>query len=335
MKYKLIFLFLTFSIACSVIRSGNEMDEFPEKVKSIRCFDPEAAFQLGRLLFYDPGISSDSSISCSSCHSSYNAFAHGDHRLSHGIRGNIVTRNAPGLFNLSLQPMLMWDGAANNLEDQMLIPIHQPKEMDSNFRKILAHLSGHSSYTDLFNKAFGSQPDSVNTLHALAAFQLRLISQHSRYDSVRAGRKRWTSQEKNGLAIFKEHCQRCHVPPAFSDYSFRDNGLPMDPQLRDSGRFVVTRESNDLFCFKVPSLRNLSYTAPYMHDGRFDNLRQVLLHYASGKIMHGDSLLRKGIALNSKERTDLIAFLLSLNDPSFVHDTNTMYPSRWVQDHHE
>ncbi|MFN8278820.1 MAG: cytochrome c peroxidase [Saprospiraceae bacterium] len=331
MQKKIIILSIFLYNSCTNIRPTGNKDYFHQKVQSTVAKDPEAAFHLGRLLFYDPGISSDSSISCSSCHSSYNAFAHGDHRLSHGIRGNIVTRNAPGLFNLSLQPMLMWDGAATSLEDQMLIPIHQPKEMDSNFRRILEHLRGHSLYINLFEQAFGSEPDSVNTLHALASFQLRLISHHSRYDSIMEGLTHWTSQEKNGLAIFKEHCQRCHEPPAFSDYSFRDNGLPLDPQLRDSGRFVVTREANDLFCFKVPSLRNLSYTAPYMHDGRFGNLRQVLLHYTSGMITHGDSLLRKGITLNSNERTDLIAFLLSLNDLSFVRDTNTMYPSRWVQ----
>lgn len=331
MKYKLSYLFLTFSLACSVIRSGNEMDEFPAKSGSIKCIDTESAFQLGRLLFYDPGLSSDSSTSCSSCHSPYNAFAHGDHRLSHGIHGSIVTRNAPGLFNLSLQPLLMWDGAAASLEEQMLIPIHQPKEMDNNLKAITKYLRAHYVYTNLFAKAFGSEPDSAYVLHALAAFQLRLMSHHSRYDSVRAGLKQWTSQEKKGQAIFKQHCQRCHVPPAFSDYSFRDNGLLMDQQLSDSGRFVVTREAHDLFCFKVPSLRNLSYTAPYMHDGRFDNLRQVLAHYTSGMITHGDSLLRKGISLNSNEKTDLIAFLLSLNDPSFVRDTNIMYPSRWVQ----
>ena len=180
--------------------------------------DPEAAFHLGRLLFYDPGISSDNA-SLFFMSSSGQCICHGDHRLSHGIRGNIVTPNAPGLFNLSLQPMLMWDGAATSLEDQMLIQSTSQRKWTVISEGYWSTPRGHSLYINLLNKHLVQNLIVSIPFMPLRPFNLRLISHHNRYDGIMEGLTHWTSQEKNGLAIFKEHCQRCHEPPD-SDYSF-------------------------------------------------------------------------------------------------------------------
>ena len=285
--------------------------------------------ELGRALFYDPILSKDSSVSCSSCHSSYNAFAHIDHDLSHGIHDSIGTRNAPALMNLAWQSNFMWDGSSNHLDVQPLAPISSSREMDEKIEHVVYKLQHSSRYPSLFAGAFG---DSVITgervLLAIAQFQLTLISSNSKYDSVKAGKASFSVMESNGYALFQKNCNSCHAEPLFSDYKFRNNGLAVDSTLKDYGRYSVTHQQKDSLLFKTPTLRNIEYTYPYMHDGRFHRLNEVLNHYTSG-IVHSSTLdkqLQYPVVLTSNEKVDLIAFLLTLSDRTFVFNTKFSYP---------
>lgn len=289
----------------------------------------KAKVELGRALFYDPILSKNNTISCGSCHNSYHAFAHTDHALSHGIYDSIGTRNAPALFNLAWSKDLMWDGASFHLDAQALAPIENRAEMAETLQHVLAKLQASPKYPSLFQKAYGSSIISGERfLNAIQSFELTLVSAHSKYDSVIAGQSNFNAQEKNGYQLFQAHCNRCHTEPLFTNNNFADNGLPVNPSLNDIGRMRVTRRSNDSLLFKIPSLRNLSYTYPYMHDGRFNSLQSVLKHYTSGIVSHPntDPKLRNGIPLTDKERVDIIAFLLTLNDRSFVFNKNYSEP---------
>lgn len=272
---------------------------------------------LGRALFYDPILSKDSSISCASCHSPYNAFAHTDHKLSHGIDDKIGTRNAPALFNLAWQNSFMWDGAINHIDMQALAPISHPSEMAEDIANVIKKLQRKTLYRDLFFNAFG---DSIitgeHTLKAIAQFQLTLVSSNSKYDKVHEGKESFNTQEKAGYKLFILHCNRCHTEPLFSNYTFQNNGLSVNPKLNDYGKWMITKLAEDSLNFKVPSLRNLSFTYPYMHDGRFNSLNEVLSHYTN----------EMSIELTSNEKTDLISFLLTLNDKAFVFDPANKFP---------
>ncbi|MBU3675832.1 MAG: cytochrome-c peroxidase [Chitinophagaceae bacterium] len=277
---------------------------------------------LGRMLFYDPRLSADSTISCASCHSPYNAFAHTDHALSHGIHDSIGFRNAPALFNLAWQKSMMWDGAIHHLDVQALAPLQASNEMGKPFKTLAQQLNRDVWYRQLFKEAM--HIDSIHgkdILNALAQFQLSLVSNQSRYDSMRRKQIQFTYQEKTGYALFKQHCNTCHQEPLFSTYNLARNGLPIDSQLNDKGRMRLSEKKEDSLLFKIPSLRNLSYTFPYMHDGRYKNLRMVLQHYANNKAIIGN-----GPALSAGEQTDLLAFLLTLNDRHFVFDTTHTFP---------
>ncbi|MDX5320766.1 MAG: cytochrome-c peroxidase, partial [Bacteroidota bacterium] len=242
-----------------------------------------AKIELGRMLFYDPILSRDSSISCESCHSPYSAFTHVDHALSHGIDDKIGTRNAPAMFNLAWQPRFMWDGIAHTLRQQNQQPIMNPIEMDGDMDLIIQKLKKSSFYPALFSAAFADgKVNEWNMLDALGEFQLTLISANSKYDRVKAKKDQFTTMELKGYALFQQHCNGCHAEPLFSTYGFANNGLPMDPIIADRGRYIITQNPEDSLVFKIPSLRNLKYSFPYMHDGRFKSLYQVMDHFAKG-----------------------------------------------------
>lgn len=288
-----------------------------------------AKITLGKALFYDPILSKDGSISCASCHSSYNAFAHTDHDLSHGINDQIGFRNAPALFNLAWQKNFMWDGAVNHLDVQALAPITHPKEMGENLADVVRKLQVSKLYTTLFKNAYNDTlVTGESILKALSQFQLTLVSGNSKYDKVMNEEAAFTLQEQNGYTLFKQHCNSCHTEPLFSNYSFANNGLAVDTTLNDYGRMNITQQKSDSLLFKIPSLRNLSYTFPYMHDGRFKKLNEVINHYTNG-INQSKTLakqLQNKITLTSNQKTDLMAFLLTLNDSSFVFNPNHKYP---------
>lgn len=301
-------------------------DYFPKPVYDLNKHPLTAEkIELGRKLFYDPVLSLDSSTSCASCHSPYNSFAHIDHKLSHGIYDSMGTRNAPALFNLAWQSQLMWDGAVNNIEVQPLAPIANPIEMHEDIAHVVTKLQRSTIYPALFRSAFG---DSVITgqhmLLALTQFQLTLVSCNSKYDSVMNHSAVFTQQEQNGYTLFQKHCNACHTAPLFSAYAYASNGLPVDPYLNDIGRAAITHQPKDSFLFKIPSLRNVEYTYPYMHDGRYAKLYDVVTYYATpnNKSRFVSTQLQQPIVLSSDEKVDLVAFLLTLSDKRFIFNKN-------------
>ena len=284
---------------------------------------------IGRALFFDPLLSKDNSTSCASCHSPHNAFAHTDHDLSHGINDEIGTRNAPALFNLAWHKNFMWGGAIRHLDMQSLAPIEHPKEMGEKFKEILDKLKDSKIYRELFDLAYeDGEINGERFLKCFSQFQLTLISANSKYDRVQREEDAFTPQEYNGYTLFKTHCASCHKEPLFTNAGFANNGLPVDTTLNDIGRMAITNNPSDSLVFKVPSLRNLEYSYPYMHDGRFARISEVINHYLNG-IEHTVTLseeLKTPIVLSSNEKVDLLSFLLTLNDEEFVFNPDFQYP---------
>jgi cytochrome c peroxidase len=305
---------------------------FPEPVYDFASRPLSASkIELGRQLFYDPVLSLDSSTSCASCHSPYNAFAHIDHKLSHGIFDSIGTRNAPALFNLAWQRSFMWDGAVNHIEVQALAPISNQAEMREDLAHVVMKLQRSRKYPALFFRAFGdSTITGQQVLLALAQFQLTLISSQSKYDSVMNHAAQFTPQEQNGYVLFQQHCTACHREPMFTTYGFASNGLPVDPHLRDYGRFAITHSVTDSFQFKIPTLRNIEYTSPYMHDGRFAKLYDVVSYYSDGlrPFAYVSAPLKNALHLSASEKVDLVAFLLTLSDKKFIFNPDFGPPPR-------
>jgi cytochrome c peroxidase len=330
-----ILAFILLSLACYFSSSeitGLRPSHFPKPNYSL---DSSAeSIQLGRALFYDPLLSLDGTISCASCHSPYNAFAHTDHAVSHGIGDSIGTRNAPALFNLAWQKELMWDGAINHIETQALAPISHPGEMGESLPNVLSKLQKSNLYPTLFRDAYGDTSiTSQRMLKALSAFQLSLVSANAKYDRVVQKTDSFTTQEKAGYQLFKTKCNSCHTEPLFTNHTFKNNGLRIDPEIKDVGRYKVTLQAVDSFLFKVPSLRNLSYTYPYMHDGRFQKINEVLNHYTNGinNTIHLSKELQQGIKLSSNEKVDLTAFLLTLNDQEFILTKTNKFPLKTLK----
>jgi len=289
--------------------------------------------ELGRLLFYDPILSKNNTISCTSCHSPYSAFTHIDHALSHGIVDRIGTRNSPTLMNLAWQKSMMWDGAIHHLDMQPLAPISHPDEMGSSIDSVVDRLNSLKFYRKYFYQAYGdSLATGEKTLKAISQFMLTLISANSKYDKVKQSEERFTQQELNGYHIFQKNCNTCHKEPLFTTGDFANNGLPNDTLLNDLGRFKITRDAKDSLCFKIPTLRNIEYSYPYMHDGRFKTLSQVLMHYTSGKHLSKTLAkeLEKPIVLTSNEKVDLIAFLLTLSDKEFIFNPKFQFPKELI-----
>ncbi len=280
-------------------------------------------FILGRRLFYDPILSKDSSTSCSSCHQRFAAFAHIDHTLSHGINGLIGTRNVPALQNLIWQDNFMWDGGINHIELQPLAPITNAKEMDESLVNVIKKLQNNKEYVQLFKKAFkDSTITSERLLKSIAQFLGLMISSNSKYDRFTRGEEDLTEAEHRGLTLFRRNCENCHKEPLFTDNSFRNAGISYDTLLKDKGRQTITGFESDYMKFKVPSLRNVALTYPYMHDGRFRNLNQVLDHYNNipKQDPYADKSFNRNIKLTEQNKADLILFLKTLTDQSFLHD---------------
>lgn len=282
-------------------------------------------FKLGRKLFFDPVLSRDSSTSCSSCHLQFSGFTHVDHGLSHGINGLKGTRNSSSIFNMAWSTSFMWDGGVNNLEVQPVNPITNPVEMDNTLANVVKKLNASHYYRKKFYAAFkDSMITGQRVLKAISQFILMLESYNSKYDKVTRKEPgvEFTAQEKAGYNLFRKNCASCHSEPLFTNNSFQNNGLPVDKELNDGGRIRITRFLADSLKFKVPSLRNVAVSYPYMHDGRFKKLEQVLDHYTSG-ISKSETLaaqLKTGIQLSSSEKQELLAFLNTLTDKEFLFD---------------
>jgi len=284
-----------------------------------------AGFELGRTLFYDRRLSRNNTISCGSCHQQFAAFSHLDHPASHGIENRMGKRNTPPLFNLVWQSSFFWDGGVNHIEVQPISPMQNPVEMDEKLENVIAKLKVDTTYRRMYKEAFGDTAiTSQRTLKALAQFMGMMVSANSRYDKYMRNEPggELTENELNGLKIFRDNCATCHKEPLFTDFTFRNNGLVPKYNGLDSGRATITRQAADMYKFKVPSLRNLKYTWPYMHDGRFNELEQVIAHYTGEKFASPtlDSAVRN-FYFTSQQQADLLAFLNTLNDTAFVKDT--------------
>lgn len=287
----------------------------------------EESFQLGKSLFYDPYLSSDGMVSCASCHFQGNAFSHRDHHASHGVGDKMGTRNSIALVNLAWSKNFMWDGAITDLVKQPANPITNPDEMNETMENVIAKLSKSKQYPNLFHNAFGSSEVTKDRiLLALSHFLVMLKSTDSKYDKVMRKEENFTAEESHGYSIFKQKCASCHTEPLFTNNGFENNGLPIDTVFKDMGRMKITNNSKDALKFKVPSLRNSYYSADYMHDGRFSELKEVLNYYNSiepnNKIA---SQLKKPMNLSNDDIEHLYLFLGTLIDKSLMRNLKLAY----------
>ena len=320
------YLFVCFILVSIVISCKKDLIEntfvfnysssFPAPVYNVNEHDfSYNKFNLGRTLFYDKILSVDSTISCSSCHEQPHAFAGHSGAFSEGVNGQIGNRNSPSIANAAWIPKFMWDGGINHIEVMPIGPITNPIEMHETIENVLIKLKRSTKYQTLFKKAFGNETiTDQKMLQGLSAFMAMIVSDQSKYDKVMRGETSFSSTEQTGFDLFNQKCSSCHSGPLFTDYSFKNNGL--DQSFSDIGRGLITQNVLDNGKFKTPSLRNVELTYPYMHDGRFYNLTQVLDHYSNG-IQQSSTLdpsLQNGIPLTSSEKTALIAFLKTLTD---------------------
>jgi cytochrome c peroxidase len=295
--------------------------------------------RLGRKLFYEELLSGDASISCATCHMPDEGFADSD-QFSEGITGEVGKRNSMALVNMGWQQFFFWDGRASTLENQIFRPVTDPVEMNETWPNVVHKLEHEEVYEKMFLEAFGSYGiDSVRVSKAIAQFIRTMISSNSQYDIL--------YKEKNGFVLSAEEqaifnsisfdaregynsfenlsgadCFHCHNGFNLQVQKFSNNGL--DATFTDHGRMDVTGNPNDDGRFKVPSLRNIGFSAPYMHDGRFETLEDVVDHYSSGIVMSPtidpgiEFASVGGVQLDAQQRLELLAFLKTFNDTSFI-----------------
>lgn len=286
---------------------------------------PANKVELGKMLFFDPVLSKNGKISCSSCHRPEYAFAD-TRRLSLGVGRTRGVRNSPSAMNLNLQNAFFWDGRAKTLEEQALIPIENPVEMNTKVEAVLAKLKRNAVYQSAFKKVFNTEPTRSGLSQALAAYERTLETSDSPFDNWQFNDdpKAVGEDVKRGLALFngKARCINCHFGPDFTTNQFRNIGLFNGKTLNDSGRAVISHKKIDVGKFKVGSLRNVAITSPYMHNGMFKTLAQVIEHYNDPdkdvpNSINRDSLLSTPLKLSQSEKKDLEAFLVSLTDKQF------------------
>ncbi len=288
--------------------------------------EPANKAELGKLLFFDPILSKDRTISCASCHKPDFAFADTS-AVSTGVGGKRGTRNSPTAMNVMLRRPFFWDGRAKTLEEQALAPIENPDEMNLHLDSAVQRLKNSKVYEDYFKKLFDSEPTRENLAAAIAAFERTLETSNSPFDRWKfyGDSNALSIPAKTGFELFngKGKCNKCHFGADFTQNDFRNIGLFNGRELNDSGRMVVTGKKEDIGKFKTPSLRNVSVTGPYMHNGIFKTIKQVIDFYNDpGKVISNsvnrDSLLAKPLGLNQAEKNDLETFLLSLTDDEFT-----------------
>ncbi len=284
--------------------------------------------KLGEKLFLDPILSADYSIRCASCHIPAYAFSDTS-AFSKGVGGKLGNRNTPSVMNMAMRESFFWDGRAATLEAQVVGPIENPVEMNLPFKVAVRRVRQNKVYQELFKQVYGRMPDSVAIVSAIAAFERSLETDKTPND-------RWLNDEPGGLSeaqmrgreLFlspRTRCFDCHFTPDFTADEFRNIGLFNGNTMNDSGRYFVTRKLEDIGKVKVPGLRNVAMTAPYMHDGSFKTLREVIDYYDEpDKLFHGsinrDTILPKKIGLNEQEKQDLESFLHALTDDRFVQN---------------
>lgn len=300
-------------------------DGFPEmQIPDDNQFN-EARWKLGKKLFYDAVLSIDGTKSCGSCHQPSLAFADST-KFSDGVFNRPGTRNSPSLANVGYQPYLLREGSIPNLEMQVLVPIQENNEFNHNIVEIAAELDSIPEYVIMSLNAYNRRPDSYVITRALATFERSLISGNSLFDKYyyQNDKSALIASQKRGMDLFfssKTNCSSCHGGFNFTNYSFENNGL--DTIYVDQGRMRFTALEQDRAVFKVPSLRNVGLTAPYMHNGKFQSLKEVISHYNKGGEAHVNrSPLLHPLKLSEQEKSDLIEFLRALTDYDFISNKN-------------
>ncbi|MFP6904290.1 MAG: cytochrome c peroxidase [Verrucomicrobiota bacterium] len=298
--------------------------------------------KLGHKLFYDQILSRGNFLACANCHMQEYAFA--DPRMmSVGVHGDLTARTSMPLFNLAYATQFFWDGRAPSLRAQALIPIEHKTEMDERLDNVIRKLNRRSPYPELFAAAFGEGGITPERLGlALEQFMLTLVSDQAKYDQVQDGSARFSAPEQRGHDLFFAEkipgqpgsgtsCTRCHKPPHFTTHGFANNGI--DPAHTDPGLEKVSRRKADRGKFKIPSLRNIGVTKHYMHNSRFETLQEVVEYYNSG-VRPGPHLdprmavFEEGLGLSKQQQADLVGFLHSLTDHSFLNNPAHAEPKR-------
>jgi len=344
MKWRLIAILILFTLAgslfinsCKKLSDGEGStsipfvypDNYPQPVYNFEG-NPltKEGFELGRKLFYDGQLSIDGNYPCVGCHHQVAVFGTYDHDLSHGYNEQHTMRNAPPLFNLAWKKEFHADGKYGSLESEFIHPITASNEMAETIDHVLEKLRRDTSYNHFFKKAFGTHTVTLPRVQkALSQFVLLLVSGNTKFDKYKRGLAVFTDYEERGYQIYQSQCASCHPEPMFTDLSYRNIGLPLNPFLNDYGRMIVTGQKEDSIKFRVPSLRNVSLTYPYMHDGRFHSLKACLEHYRDGIQQSAtlDPMLTNGIQLNNSQIIDVVAFLRTLTDSTLVTDTKFIH----------
>ena len=350
MNYRLGYIILFFLFSCHkcddciTMHKGDTTPvelEYPSSFPNpnVPSWNPltQEAIDLGRHLFYDPILSSDNTVSCASCHKQEHAFADNT-QYSFGVDQAMGHRNTPTIMNAAFQLEFDWDGKTSSLEDQAVRPIFNDIELhNNNWSEVISRLQMSDLYPDLFYAAFGTDEideiDSLHILRALAQFERTLISDNSKFDKFLKGEVSLTTEELNGFDIYNSErgdCFHCHPIGLFTNNNFHNNGLDPAP-FSDLGRYNTTQNPLDEGAFKSPSLRNIEFSSPYMHDGRFSTLEEVIEHYNFGG--HDsptiDPLMKYvniGLLLSPVEKAELKAFLLTLSDETFINNPNFSNP---------
>ncbi len=295
---------------------------------------------LGRHLFFDERLSGDNTQACASCHLQENNFAD-PRQFSIGIDGSVGDRNAMPIMNLAWQDFFFWNGRSTSLEIQALEPVENPIEMKTTWPEVIEKLEADPRYVQMFEEAFGPGPiTKENAAKAIAQYERTLVSSNSKFDKWQRGEASFTQLEEDGYELFNSEegdCFHCHGDAntgnlfgAFGDLQFSNNGL--DSVLKPmTGYEVVTGDTNDRAKFKVPSLRNIEYSFPYMHDGRFNTLQEVIEHYNMGGHLTytlDPNMKAAGVGRNwtQYEKDALIAFMKTLSDEQFLTDTTFTNP---------
>ncbi len=287
--------------------------------------NPTTKEDLGKLLFFDTLLSQDYSLACASCHNP--AFAYADTvALSVGVGGNKTTRNVPSAMNMMYRAIYFWDGRAKTLEEQAIFPIENPLEMNLKIGDAVKRLNASPAYVGYFKIIYQEKPNKKNIANALASFERTLETSTTAFDKFAKGDSAAISASaKRGQLIFNEkgHCFDCHFGPDFTGDEFRNIGLYNEKELKDAGRSKITKIASDIGKFKVPGLRNVAVTAPYMHNGMFRTIREVLDYYSEPEnfvvgAINTDPITKNGFHLTEQEKIDIEAFLISLTDSNFV-----------------
>jgi cytochrome c peroxidase len=306
------------AIICLIACTNSEKQEQAKK-------EPATIEELGELLFHDPLLSRENQVSCASCHKPEFAFAD-NVAFSFGVDSAKGGRNTPGVMNQGARNFYFHDGRAESLEEQASGPMENPIEMDIPLSTIVRKLNQHEQYRSFFIKIFGKPADKQNVVEAISAFERTLETNDSPFDNYMNEKDttQFTASAKRGQKIFNEKgkCFDCHFGPDFTGDDFKNIGLFNGKDLNDSGRFLITRNPKEIGSFKVPGLRNVSITKPYMHNGMFKSLKEVIDYYNEpdkviSNSVNRDTSLLKPLNLTPQEKQDLEAFLLSLTDNQF------------------